>query len=321
MKFIEIMMTYQHIPVLLQEVLQILDPKPGDSFVDATLGGGGYTEALLSRTAPKGKVLAMDLDVDAIQAFKLRIKNQESSKRVIAVHNNFSKVAHVVAEHKFGPVAGIVADIGLSSYELDSAGRGISFQKDEPLDMRFDISGNAPTAAFMLAEYGEQELTSIFKNYGEEKFAKQIARNIVRNRDLHKITRTTDLTAIIADSIPARLRHRASDSYRRVFQALRIAVNAELENLEKFLPEALGILPSGGTLAVVTFHSLEDRIVKQFFVKAATGCVCPKDFPTCICGRTPGAEILTKKPVIAGAPEVSQNSRAKSAKLRAIRKL
>lgn len=315
-------MGYHHIPVLLKEVLQILNPRPGQSFVDATLGGGGYTQALLDKTAPTGKVLSIDLDTDAIRAFEVLVKDKglKIKDRLSLVHGNFSDIAAIVTEHQFGPVHGIVADIGLSSYELDQAGRGISFQKDEPLDMRFDALGTRPTAAAMLAKYTEQQLTNIFKTYGEEKFSPAIARNIVRNRELHPIQRTNELTAIIANSIPARLRHKAADSYRRIFQALRIAVNAELENLEKFLPEALALLVPGGILAVVSFHSLEDRMVKQFFTAASRGCVCPKDFPTCVCGRTPAAEILTKKPVVADAPEVSLNSRSRPAKLRALRK-
>lgn len=312
------MTDYHHIPVLLKEVLDLLRPQPGQFFIDATLGGGGYTKAILEKTAPTGTVLAFDLDADALANFSARHKDVAS--RTVLAHANFSAVAEVATRKHFGPVSGIVADIGLSSYELDQAGRGISFQKDEPLDMRFDASSSRPTAAFMLAEYTEQELAGIFRTYGEEKFASAIARNIVRNRTAKPIRRTGDLTDIISTSIPARLRHKAADSYRRVFQALRVAVNAELENLEKFLPEALGLLAPGGVLVVVSFHSLEDRMVKQFFATAATGCVCPKDFPTCVCGRTPAAKILTKKPVTAGAPEVSLNSRAKPAKLRALQK-
>lgn len=315
------MTTYQHTPVLLQEVLELLQPHPGGRFIDATLGGGGYTDALLKAVAPTGTVLAFDLDTHAIENAKTKFGSELHSGRLSVHHGNFSEVANIAKGQKIESVQGIVADIGLSSYELDQAGRGISFQKDEPLDMRFDLTSERPTAAALLAYSTEAELVRIFSTYGEEKFAKAIARNIVRNRVQNPILKTGDLTASIAASIPARLRYRASDSYRRVFQALRVAVNAELENLEKFLPEALGLLAPGGVLAVVSFHSLEDRMVKQFFVAASTGCICPKDFPTCVCGRTPVAEILTKKPAVAGALEVSQNSRASSAKLRALRKL
>lgn len=313
------MTTYTHIPVLLQEVLQLTHPKPGDVFIDATLGGGGYTKAFLERTAPDGRVLAIDLDIDAIQNFQFSISNFQS--RTTLVHGNFGNIASIVAEHNFDQVQGIVADIGLSSYELDQAGRGISFQKDEPLDMRFNASGEGRTAAALLAEMSEDELAYIFKTYGEDKFATKIARDIVRNRTTAPLSRTSELVELITASIPGRFRHKALDSVRRIFQSLRIAVNGELENLERFLPDALNVLAPGGVLAIVSFHSLEDRTVKQFFAKTAQGCICPKDFPICKCDKVASAEILTKKPITPGDPEVSANSRSKSAKLRAIKKL
>lgn len=317
------MTSYTHIPVLLQEVLQLTSPKPGDVCIDATLGGGGYTKAILEKTAPNGKVLSIDLDADAIVAFQHLVKDQGLSikDRSIVVHGNFADIATIAREHGFESAQVIVADIGLSSYELDQAGRGISFQKDEPLDMRFNASGVGATAASILANSTEEELAYIFKTYGEEKFATKIARDIVRNRTSSHITTTFELVDFITASIPGRLKHKALDSVRRIFQSLRIAVNGELENLERFLPDALHILAPGGVLAVVSFHSLEDRIVKQFFAKTAQGCICPKDFPVCRCAQSAVAEILTKKPIVAGDSEVSRNSRAKSAKLRAIKKL
>ncbi len=313
------MLSYTHIPVLLQEVLQLTSPKPGDVCIDATLGGGGYTRALLERTAPSGKVLAIDLDIDAIQNFQFSISNFQD--RVTLAHGNFADVATLAKQHGFTSPQIIVADIGLSSYELDQAGRGISFQKDEPLDMRFNASGKGQTAASLLANSTEQELAYMFNTYGEEKFAAKIARDIVRNRTSGQLTTTFELVDVITASIPGRLKHKALDSVRRIFQSLRIAVNGELENLERFLPDALHILAPGGVLAVVSFHSLEDRIVKQFFAKTAQGCICPKDFPICRCEQNATAEILTKKPIVASDSEVSRNSRAKSAKLRAIKKL
>lgn len=313
------MTSYTHIPVLLQEVLQLTNPKPGDVCIDATLGGGGYTKALLDRIVPNGKVLAIDLDIDAIKNFQFPISN--SPDRVTLAHGNFADVATIAKEYGFMSPQVIVADIGLSSYELDQAGRGISFQKNEPLDMRFNASGKGKTAASILANATEEELAYIFNAYGEEKFATKIARDIVRNRTSGHIATTFELVNFITASIPGRLKHKALDSVRRIFQSLRIAVNGELENLERFLPDALHILAPGGVLAVVSFHSLEDRIVKQFFAKTAQGCICPKDFPICRCAQSAVAEILTKKPIVAGDSEVSRNSRAKSAKLRAIRKL
>lgn len=312
---------YHHIPVLLPEVLRIMDPQPGQRFVDATLGGGGYTTALLERSAPDGRVLAFDLDQDAIDAFRAKIEGTFLASRVQVVHQNFSQVAHAAAERGFGPIHGIVADIGLSSYELDQAGRGISFQKDEPLDMRFDQTAHGPTAAHMLAEYSEAELARVFTEYGEERFAESIARSVVRERTAQPVVRTTQLLKVIEESLPPRLRHTSLDSARRIFQALRIAVNGELANLEAFLPAALDIVAPGGVLAVVTFHSLEDRIVKQFCKSAATGCVCPPEFPVCRCGQTPRAVLLTKRPILATEQEQAANRRSASAKLRAIRKV
>lgn len=312
---------YHHIPVLLSEALQVLDPKPGQHFIDATLGGGGYTAALLERTAPNGHVLAFDLDQDAIAAFQAKVAGTSLASRVHVAHSNFSAVARVAAAKQFGPISGIVADIGLSSYELDDAGRGISFQRDEPLDMRFDQSASGPTAAFLLAESSEAELARIFREYGEERYAGPIAEAIVKARSGEAVARTTQLVQLITNSLPARVRHTATQSVRRIFQALRIAVNGELANLEAFLPAALDILAPGGILAVVTFHSLEDRIVKQFCKAAATGCVCPPEFPVCRCGKTPQAEIITRRPILATEQEQATNRRSVSAKLRAIRKV
>ncbi len=313
-------MPYSHIPVLLPEVLELLHLLPGQSVIDATLGGGGYTRALEEAVGPKGRVLAIDLDADAIEAFESRIKNQESSKRIKVVHGNFSDIESIAEKHSFAPVSAIVADIGLSSYELDEAGRGISFQKDEPLDMRFNAESGI-TASKILADYSEEELTNIFKLFGEERYSAVIARNIVRNRGKAPVTMTLELTQIISTSIPSRLQHTAQDSFRRIFQALRIEVNGELKNLEKFLPVAFGLLEPGGVLAVVSFHSLEDRIVKQYFQSLRGDCICPKDFPICVCGKSPQAEVLTKKPITAKGAELADNSRAKPAKLRAIKKL
>ncbi|MBL8031113.1 MAG: 16S rRNA (cytosine(1402)-N(4))-methyltransferase RsmH [Candidatus Doudnabacteria bacterium] len=311
--------SYKHTPVLLQEVLEYLQPKVGEVFIDATLGGGGYTEALLGAVASTGKVLSLDLDIDAIRAFKL--KPQTSNLKPVLVQGNFKDIASIAQANGFSKVNGVVADIGLSSYELDDAGRGISFKHDEPLDMRFDASVANPTAADLLAFKSEVELTKLFTEYGEERYSRSIARNIVRKRTEEAVTRTTQLVDIITNSLPRAVRHKAQDSCRRIFQALRIAVNGELENLRQFLPDALGLLAPGGRLVVVVFHSLEDRIVKQFFVQAATGCVCPANFPHCVCGKTPQVQILTRRPVSAGEAELAQNSRSRPAKLRAVLKL
>lgn len=309
---------YSHIPVLLDEAISLLNPQPNQNFVDATLGGGGYARALLEKIGPNGKVLAIDLDQTAID---LATSYQLKTKSFIPVHGNFADIDQIVTNHKFNNISGIVADIGLSSYQLDASGRGISFQKKEPLDMRFDLSKDTSDAKFILNNHNEQDLIKIFEEYGEEKYAKAIARKIVSSRNEKPFHYTTDLVEAITEALPKPVKHLYADSCRRIFQALRIAVNHELENLERFLPKALDILAPGGRLVIVSFHSLEDRIVKQFFLKASRGCVCPIDFPECICGKSPLAKVLTKKIVTATEAELETNMRSKPAKLRAVQKI
>src|SRR5581483_1795744 len=221
--------------------------------------------------------------------------------------------------HKFNNIGGIVADLGLSSYELEH--RGMSFQTDQPLDMRFNLEGEHIDAKFVLNNYDEGRLRKIFEDYGEEKFSRQIVRKIIETRSKSEIKNATDLYKIIVNALPKPVKHRADDSARRIFQALRIEVNHELQNLEEFLPKAFDVLNPGGRMVIVSFHSLEDRIVKQFFVGLSKGCVCPIDFPQCVCGKNPQAKILTKKPVMASEEELKKNPRAKPAKLRAVIKL
>jgi 16S rRNA (cytosine1402-N4)-methyltransferase len=310
-------MNYQHTPVLLKEVLEFLDVKSGQSIVDATLGGGGYSRAILEKIGKDGRLLAIDLDKEAIESQKLKIKSQN----LILHQGNFANVDKAVMHHKFPAPDGIVADLGLSSYELDQAGRGMSFQKEEVLDMRFDQS-SPEDAKFILNNYDENRLTKIFENYGEEKFSGKIAREVIKAKSKKQEVRyTTDLYQIIQDALPKPFKHKTDDSARRIFQALRIEVNHELQNLEEFLPKAFDLLKSGGRMVVVSFHSLEDRIVKQYFAGLTKGCVCPPDFPICQCGKNSKARILTKKPVIASEEEIKANSRSRPAKLRAIMKI
>lgn len=312
---------YKHIPVLLKEVLEYLDPKPNENFVDATLGGGGYSSAILERVMPDGKVLAIDADFDAIENFKSQILKSKYQKNAVVAHGNFRDIDGFVERHKFTPISGIVADLGLSSYQLDQAGRGLTFQKDELLDMRFNTKDTQDDARFIINNKTVEELAEIFKKYGEEKFALRIAKKIGTERNKKPISHTLELFEIISQALPGNVRHRAADSVRRIFQALRIAVNYELDSLEAFLPKAFDLLAPGGRLVIVSFHSLEDRIVKQFFLGLNKGCVCPPDFPLCVCGKNPRGKILTKKPVIAAEKEQQANSRSKPAKLRAIIKL
>jgi 16S rRNA (cytosine1402-N4)-methyltransferase len=310
------METYDHIPVLLNEVIEYLDPRPGQNIVDATLGGGGYTAAIIYRIKPDGKVLAIDLDADAIE----NVKGQMSKVKCLTLaQGNFAHVDKIVKHHNFPAPNGIVADLGLSSYELKH--RGISFQTDQPLDMRFDLS-QPLDAKFILNNYNQKRLEKIFSEYGEEKFSRQIVRKVIglRAKDV-EIKHTAQLYQIIQEALPKPVKHKADQSARRIFQALRIEVNHELENLREFLPKAFDLLAKEGRLVVVSFHSLEDRIVKQFFVKLTKGCVCPPEFPQCLCGKNPKGKILTKKPVTALAEELNKNFRSNPAKLRAIQKI
>lgn len=314
-------MSYSHIPVLLDQAISLLDPKPGQRFVDATLGGGGYTSELLKKVGSKGAVLAIDLDTEALANAEQKFAKEIKSKNLVLAHNNFAQLDKILEHKDFYEIDGIVADIGLSSFQLDQSGRGITFQQKEPLDMRFDISSPEPDARFILNEYSEEKLTKIFREYGEDKESKRIAHGIVVARKEKPLHYTTDLVEVIKEALPKPVKHRWADSARRIFQALRIAVNHELLNLETFLPKALDLVKPGGVIAIVSFHSLEDRIVKQYFVEASKGCVCPKEFPVCVCGQTPRVEILTKKLQKASVEELAENSRSNPARLRAIRKI
>jgi 16S rRNA (cytosine1402-N4)-methyltransferase len=313
-------MIYNHEPVLLAEALGFLEPQPGQNFVDATLGGGGYSRALLNKVAPDGKVLSIDLDPAALENYQTNLPKALANNAVV-VHGNFRNLDDIVRNHEFYNIAGIVADIGLSSYHLDQSGRGLTFQAKEPLDMRFDVSDPTTDARFIINNHSEEQLAEIFRNYGEERLGGKIARAIVRWREENPFHYTTDLTDLIQQSLPKPQQHKWQDTARRIFQALRIAVNHELENLETFLPKALDLLNPGGKLVIISFHSLEDRMVKQFFVESSRGCTCPIDFPICRCGKDPLGMILTKKIVTASPEEQERNPRSSSAKLRAFKKL
>lgn len=313
--------TYDHIPVLLQQAITYLNPQPGQRFIDGTLGGGGYTKVLLNKVGSKGAVLAVDLDKDALENAESTFKAEVKNKQLVLAHGNFAQLDKILEHKDFYDIDGIVADIGLSSYQLDQSDRGITFQKKEPLDMRFDLSSDEPDAKFLLNHLTEDELVKIFRENGEEKESKRIARAIIHERAEKPLHYTTDLTEIIERALPKPIQHKWKDAARRIFQALRIEVNHELENLETFLPKTLDLVKPGGVIVIVSFHSLEDRLVKEFFNSAAKGCICPKEFPICMCGQLPRAHILTKKPITAEADELTSNSRSASAKLRAIRKL
>ncbi len=315
-------MVYSHIPVLLKEVIELLALKVGDNAIDATLGGGGYTKAILEIVGPGGKVLAIDLDPAAHENFSPARGKSQIPENLILHHGNFKNIDEITVHNHFFGVQAIVADIGFSSYQLDQSERGISFQNKELLDMRFDQKSTQTDARFMLNVWDAKRLEKIFSEFGEEKYSRAIANKIVDYRiNNGEIQYTTELHQIVQDALPKPVRHKADDSARRIFQALRIAVNNELDNLREFLPKAFNILTPSGRLAVVSFHSLEDRIVKQYFQSLSRGCVCPIDFPQCLCGKMPQAKVLTKKPITASEEELAVNPRSRPAKLRVIQKI
>ncbi len=317
-----------HVPVLLKEVLEYLDPKPGQTVIDGTLGGGGHALALAKAIEPKGILVGIDLDPAALTEASAKAKDADIKTELHFVKGNYRDIKKIVNDLALSEVNAIIIDIGISSYDLEGSNRGFSFQKHEPLDMRFDPEARPAhkekepfTARFILNHYSEKDLKKTFEEYGEEKFSSRIVRGIIEHRQQQSIETTEDLFNIIKHSLPAAFRFKAGDSARRVFQALRIEVNKELENLEKFLPDAFEVLAKGGKLAVISFHSLEDRIVKHFFLEKAKGCICPPDFPQCVCGKEPLAKILTKKLVSASEEEQKENSRSIPAKLRVIQKI
>lgn len=309
-----------HIPVLLEEVIKNLNPKPNENFVDCTLGGGGHAVAILERTSPNGKLLGIDLDERAIEVAKSKIKSHKLKiDRLIAVCGNFKNLKKIVLQNKFSNISGILLDLGFSSLEIADPKKGFSFQIDAPLDMRYGKEGK--TAAEIVNNWPENDLIKILKEYGEERFAERIAKKICEVRRKRTIQRTLELVEIIAQVVPEKYKHQKIHFATRTFQALRIAVNDELNNLKAVLPQAVELLLPGGRLAVISFHSLEDRIVKQFFKQESTNCLCPKEFPVCKCGHKASLKVITPKPIIPTKEEVKTNPRCRSARLRVAEKL
>ncbi len=312
-----------HKPVLLNKIIEFLNPKPGNKFIDATIDGGGHALALLERIMPSGRLLGIEWDSVLYKNLKARMANSEYAANIILVNDNYTKLADIAEKHDFKNVNGILFDLGMSSWHLEEAGRGFSFQRDEPLDMRFQATGeNSVAAEDIIKKYSEGELIKIFKEYGEERFAKAIAGAIVKERKLKPITGTFQLVEIIKGAVPFWYRRRRIHFATKVFQALRIAVNNELENIKQGLEQAEEILGKGGRLAVISFHSLEDRIVKDFFKeKDKLSRVKKSKYAADNLPIPSGLKILTKKPAIADLAEISQNPRARSAKLRVAEKI
>ncbi|HEX6543528.1 MAG TPA: 16S rRNA (cytosine(1402)-N(4))-methyltransferase RsmH [Ktedonobacterales bacterium] len=302
-----------HTPVMPDEVLAALQPRTGGRYLDGTLGGAGHTRLLLDASAPDGRVLAIDADPRALEWAQALLPEAVAEGRLLLRHGNFAQMGRLAAEAEFAPVDGILLDLGLSSDQLADRNRGFSFAHDAPLDMRFDTTRGVP-AADLVNTLPQAELADLLWRYGEERHSRAIARRIGEARQRQPITRTTELARLVAGVVHGRPGgiHPAT----RTFQALRIAVNDELASLETALPAALDLLRPGGRLAVISFHSLEDRIVKQFFQREEKGCVCPPELPECVCGREPRLRIVTRHPLTASEAEVATNPRARSAKLR-----
>ncbi len=312
-------MEFQHQPVLMNQTLNSLKLRPGGVYLDGTLGGGGHTEAILQATEPDGKVIGLDQDDEALAAASQRLK--PFGERFCPIRANFAEMEQVLAAEGIAGLDGVLLDIGVSSHQLDEPDRGFSYMQDGPLDMRMDRRGGQ-TAADLVAELSESELANLIYRYGEEKFSRRIARRIVEQRAQTPIESTKQLAELISAAIPAAQRRKEKQHpAKRTFQALRIAVNDELGVLERGLVAAFASLKSGGRLSVITFHSLEDRIVKNYFAGLAKGCECPPEFPVCVCGKQPQALLITRRPQTATEDELQSNPRARSAKLRTVEKL
>jgi 16S rRNA (cytosine1402-N4)-methyltransferase len=320
------MVEIRHVPVLLRETIDGLNLRTGDVAVDGTLGSGGHSLELFEKIFPSGRLIAMDMDSTALDRFTKRIKKIDwarqalDDKRIQLFHTNFSELEAVLEKAGMGKVAGIMVDLGFSSDQMDTPERGLSFSNDGPLDMRLN-QDNPVTAERIVNEYPEEQLIQILKEYSEERFARNIAQAIVRERSQTPIVTTKALADIVGRAIPKRQQGKKIHPATKTFQALRIEVNQEIESLKMFLPQAIKSLATGGRLAVISFHSGEDRIVKQFFRENARGCICPKEFPICQCGKLPIVKKVTTKPIVPSANEIISNPRSRSAKLRIVEKL
>lgn len=304
---------FKHIPIMLNEVIEGLNIKPDGIYVDGTLGGAGHSFEIVKRLEERGRLIGIDQDEMAILASEKKLLPFKN--RVTIVRSNYRRMTEILKNLEIEKVDGILLDLGVSSYQLDTAERGFSYMEDAPLDMRMDRR-NERTAKDIVNHYSEKELIRIFKEYGEEKFSAKIARNIVKHRESKEIETTFELVDIIKASIPVKNRLTGGHPAKRIFQAIRIELNEELTVLEESVESMIDCLTEGGRLAIITFHSLEDRIVKNSFKKCESPCICPPSFPLCVCGRKPKGRIIGRKPLIPNEEEMDLNSRSKSAKLR-----
>ena len=309
---------FSHFSVLLNECMEGLAIKADGTYIDGTCGGAGHSSVIASRLGEGGRLIGLDQDETAVQVATQRLS--VFGERAMVVRSNFCELDRVCKELEIEHIDGLLLDLGVSSYQLDTPERGFSYQADAPLDMRMDVR-NPLTARTSVNEYSEDKLRKILFEYGEERFSSRIASNIVRARESAPIETTGELVEIIKKSIPAHARDGGHHPAKRSFQALRIEVNAELDVIAPAIKSAVGLLKPGGRIAIITFHSLEDRIVKQAFADLSCGCTCPKSFPVCVCGNKPKVKVITKKPILPSAEELEINPRSRSAKLRVAEKL
>ncbi|MDE7210834.1 MAG: 16S rRNA (cytosine(1402)-N(4))-methyltransferase RsmH [Lachnospiraceae bacterium] len=308
---------FKHVSVLLAECLEQLKIRPGGIYVDGTLGGAGHSCHIAAALTGTGRLIGIDQDADAVRAAKERLMPYQ--ERVLVVRNNYCNIREVLEKEGIEAVDGILLDLGVSSYQLDTPGRGFSYREDAPLDMRMD-DRQEKTAKDIINGYSEQELYRVIRDYGEDNFAKNIAKHIVRARQEKPIETTFELNEVIRAAIPAKVRAKAGHPSKRTFQAVRIELNRELEVLAASLDTMIDLLAPGGRLCIITFHSLEDRIVKTSFRRNENPCTCPPDFPVCVCKKKPKGVQITKKPILPSEKEMEENPRSKSAKLRVFEK-
>ena len=306
-------MAFKHTSVLLHETVDGLNVRPDGIYVDATLGGGGHAFEVCSRLGGKGRFIGIDQDADAIEAAKKRLEG--FGEKVTIIRSNYRDMKPQLQKRGIDSVDGIVVDLGVSSYQLDTADRGFSYRVDAPLDMRMD-QRQEMTARDIVNDYSEADLYRVIRDYGEERFAKNIAKHIVEARQKVPVETTGQLNEIIRHSIPMKIQKTSGHPSKRTFQAIRIELNSELEVLKCSLDDMIDMLRPGGRICIITFHSLEDRIVKSTFRKNEDPCICPANFPVCVCGRTSKGKVITRKPILPSEEEMESNSRSKSAKLR-----
>ncbi len=310
-------MEFKHFSVMLDECIEMLDIKEDGIYVDCTLGGAGHSKKILKKLSPKGRLIGIDQDLDALKAAKEKLKDFNN---VTYVHNNFYNIKDILESLGIEKVDGILMDLGVSSYQLDQGERGFSYMKEAALDMRMNRE-EAFSAYNVVNEYSEDELFRILRDFGEEKFSRRIASRIVEKRKVKPVETTLELVKIIDECIPAKFKREGGHPAKRTFQGIRIEVNSELSILDRAIGDGIEALNKDGVMAIITFHSLEDRIVKNKFRDLVDPCKCPKDLPMCVCGKKPIIKLINKKPIEATKEELDNNSRSKSAKLRGCKKI